>query len=95
MKLTGRDILAVVIDMGKQSGTKFLLLLIMGNLVSMSFYLGIFHQNVALYDREAQKVYVTDTPVRSLPLADQEALLDGVPLDSLQAAVSALEDFCS
>lgn len=95
MKLAGGDILAAVMDMGKRSGTKLLLLLLLGNLVFAQFYLGIFDQNVALYDTEAQKVYVTGTPVRALPQADQKALLDGVPLDSLEAAVSALEDFCS
>lgn len=50
---------------------------------------------VALYETESEAWMMTDTPLASLPEADQALLRRGLPLETPQAVTSALEDFCS
>lgn len=50
---------------------------------------------VSLYCAEADSWVMTDTPLSSLPEADQALLQEGLPLDTPQQVTTALEDFCS
>lgn len=76
----------------KRAGILGILLL---GLLTAPYYLGIWNDRVALFTPETKGCYVTDTPVRSLPPADQAALRAGIPLETPEAAASALEDLCS
>ncbi len=65
-------------------------------LLILSLYLGIYNDNVAMWDdADIRPINVFPYRVSLLPKADQEALKKGIPITSYEELMRLLEDFFS
>ena len=65
-------------------------------LLTLSLYLGMYNENVALYDsNNPAPLQVFPYPVSLLPKADQEALKSGIRVSSKEELLQLIEDYFS
>ena len=62
----------------------------------LSFYLGVYNENLAIWDTETKKpVFILPYKMKNYPEADQQKLREGIPFETPDELSALLEDYMS